>query len=110
MKAADWLAARQPTDGPVVFDDCRFPNESLCIQTAGGKVVHVETSLPVCQTRILGRDGACDPAMFEHESEKWHAVMPHDAVMPGTGDVAHLEQNIAAAALSLSVEELALLG
>ena len=65
MKAADRIAARTSTDGPVVFDDCRFPNEGDCIKLAGGKLVRVETAMPVCVTRIKARDGSCDPAMFE---------------------------------------------
>lgn len=87
-KAADWLAARKPEDGPVVFDDCRFPNEALCIQGKGGLLVHVVTDVDVCGRRILGRDGVFDPSIFDHESEKWHSLMNHDASVPGIGDVA----------------------
>lgn len=86
-KAGDVLAARGPEDGPVVFDDCRFPNEAIIVQGKGGRLVHVEADVDTCGTRILGRDGAFDPAMFEHESEKWHTLMNHDAAVPGIGDV-----------------------
>jgi aryl-alcohol dehydrogenase-like predicted oxidoreductase len=76
---------------------------------------------------IAGFGGAAGPA--EQESEAVDAVAraqgvsvaqvrlawtlqqrPHVLAIPGTGDLRHLEENVAAGALRLSEEELAFLG
>lgn len=37
-----WKAALARTSGPVVVDDCRFPNEAAAIRAAGGVMIRIE--------------------------------------------------------------------
>lgn len=86
QKAADVMRNRTVDDGPVVFDDLRFPNEAERVRERGAVIVHVDADIATVERRIRERDGHCDPAMFEHESERWHQMIPCDAMMPGLGE------------------------
>jgi len=73
------LAKAQQTDGPVVIDDCRFPNEAKLIDEFDGMVVRID--------RGISHDDS-------HESERHIEKIDADRRVQNDGTIRDLREKI----------------
>ena len=93
-----WQDAYHRANHPVVVDDCRFGLEAEFMRDLGFRVVRLDVPLEERQRRIIGRDGAWNPAWSSDPTEAEAATIPADGVVAGVGDAHAIAEATYAAA------------
>jgi ribosomal protein S16 len=79
-----WTLEYRRSAGPVVVDDCRFPEEGEFLARLGFFSVRLDVPLEERKRRIIQRDGAWDPAWSDDPTEKNVDKIPVHLSVDGT--------------------------